>query len=62
MLGVERSNVKESIIHKMNHIHLIAKTCNVLFYKKTNTNICLAIMFEQQIQIRKVELMLQMHL
>ena len=51
MFGVQRSNIKENIIKKINHIILIAKMC-ISIFKKTNSKICLAITFEQQLQIR----------
>ena len=55
MFGVQRSNIKENIIKKINHIILIAKMC-ISTFKKTNSKISLAISitFEQQLQIRKV--------
>ena len=39
---------------KINHIILIAGMCSISIFKKTNSKICLAIMFEQQLQIREV--------
>ena len=53
MFGVQRSNIKENIRKKINHIILTAKIC-ISIFKKTNSKICLAITFEQQLQIRKV--------
>ena len=53
MFGVQRSNIKENISKKINHIILIAKMC-ISIFKETNSKICLAITFEQQLQIRKV--------
>ena len=52
MFGMQRSNVKENI-KKINHIILIPELC-ISIFKKTNSKICFAITFEQQLQIRKV--------
>ena len=54
MFGKQKSCVKENI-KKINHTVLIAKM-SISIFKKTNSKICLAIMFEQQLQITKVEL------
>ena len=60
MFAKQKSCVKENI-KKIDHIVLIAKM-SISIFKKTNSKICLAIMFKQQLQIRKVELTLKMHL
>ena len=52
MFGVQKSKIIQNI-GKVNHILLIAKMC-ISIFKKTNSKICLAITFEQQLQIRKV--------
>ena len=62
MFGVQRSNVKENIIKKINHIILIAKMCiSLLVFKqksRTKQKHTVQDSFEKQLQIRrkKVEL------